>query len=244
MDKVQEKREEMNYKIRRLSVTVISTVVLFLLLIWATFRIGGPLVRLAAEPEQFQAWIDAKGIWGRAAFLCIQVLQVVVAVIPGEVIEIGAGYAFGAVEGTLLCMAGVTIGSAIIFGLTRLLGVKLVEAFISRKKIEELHWMKSEKQLHNLIFWVFFIPGTPKDLLTYFVGLTPIRITPFLVISTLARIPSIVSSTFGGHALGDRNYILAIVVFIATGVISLLGKFLYEKLTRYRKEKSTSDLKK
>lgn len=231
------KMEEKNYQRRRRIVSILSLAVFLALFLYLTFAVGGPLVRLAEDPDKFREWIDAQGALGRLIFLGIQLLQVVVALIPGEVIEIGAGYAFGAFEGTLLCLAGVAVGSALIFGLTRLFGVKLVEAFISREKINELKFIKNEKRLNLLIFLVFFIPGTPKDLLTYFVGLTPVRFTTFLTLSTIARIPSVVSSTFGGHALGEQNYGLAIAVFAVTAAVSLLGLLVYNRIVRRKNQR-------
>ena len=232
------KEHEQEYLRRRRIVSILSFVVFIGLFAWLTIAIGKPLVSLAATPEKFRDWIDAQGLWGRVIFIGIQILQVVIALIPGEVIEIGGGYAFGAIEGTLLCMAGVAIGSALIFLLTRLFGTKLVEVFISREKISQMKFIKDEKKLNFLIFLLFFIPGTPKDLLTYFVGLTPVKLHSFLILSSIARIPSIVSSTFGGHALGEQNYTLAIVVFVVTGAVSLAGMLLYNSIMKRRAKKA------
>ena len=231
-------KEEQDYLKRRRLVSIISFVIFIALFVGLTIAIGKPLVELAQTPEKFRDWIDSQGFWGQLTFIGIQVLQVIIALIPGEVIEIGSGYAFGAWEGTLLCMVGVAIGSAIIFLLTRLFGTKLVEAFISREKISQMRFIKDEKKLNFLIFLLFFIPGTPKDLLTYFVGLTPMKLPTFLIISSIARIPSIVTSTFGGHALGEQNYTLAIVVFVATGVISLAGMLVYNRIMKHRAQKA------
>ncbi len=224
--------EDKSYLRRRRIVSVISLCIFAGLIVWLTVAVGRPLVALASEPEKFQLWIDSQGLWGRFAFLGIQVLQVVVAIIPGEVIEIGAGYAFGAWEGTLLCLGGVAIGSAIIYILTRLFGVKLVEAFISREKIAQIKFIKNEKRLNMVIFLVFFIPGTPKDLLTYFVGLTPMKLSTFLIISSIARIPSVLSSTLGGHALGQQDYRMAVIVFVITAVVSGAGMLLYNTIVK------------
>ena len=81
----------------------------------AGYYIGVPMVRFAEEPEIFRAWVDRSGIWGRLIFVGMVVLQVIVAFIPGEAMELAAGYAFGAVEGTILSMTGIGIGSWIIF---------------------------------------------------------------------------------------------------------------------------------
>lgn len=229
-----QEREDKAYLQRRQIMLFFSALVVAALFGFLAIYVGRPLVALASKPEEFRQWIDNQGVWGRLVFLGIQVLQVVVAMIPGEVIEIGAGYAFGAVEGTLLCMAGVAIGSAIIFLLTRKLGIKLVEVLISREKIAELKWINSSAKLNKVVFTVFFIPGTPKDLLTYFAGLTPIKLRDFLIISSIARIPSLVSSTFGGHALGDKNYLLAVGIFAATGMVSAGGMWLYNRIVEHK----------
>ena len=168
------------------------------------------------------------------------VLQVVVAVIPGEVIEIGAGYAFGAWEGTLLVLLGAAIGSALIFLLTKKLGIKMVEAFIPREKINELRFINTEKKRNLLVFISFFIPGTPKDLLTYFLGLTSMKLPSFLLISSFARIPSVITSTIGGHALGMQDYTFAAIVFVITVVVSGLGLLLYNYLVRMKNKRTAA----
>ncbi|MGN1025951.1 MAG: TVP38/TMEM64 family protein, partial [Faecousia sp.] len=87
---------------------------------------GKPLVQFVSDPERFRAWVDSHGVWARLAFLGMVVLQVFVAIIPGEPLEIGAGYAFGVVEGTLLCVVGMTLGGLLVFGFVRRFGVRAV----------------------------------------------------------------------------------------------------------------------
>ncbi len=204
-----------------------------------TWLIGGPMIRFVSEPERFRAWVDASGIWGRVAFVGMVMLQVVVALIPGEPLEIGAGYAFGAVEGTLLCLLGIAMGSTLVFGLVRRFGIALVEVFFSTEKIRSMKWLRDSRRLKLLTFAVFFIPGTPKDLLTYFMGLTPIRFAEFFWIAALARIPSVITSALGGDALTDRNYLSAVVVFAVAGALSLAGILLWNTLEKRHKEKSS-----
>ena len=83
-----------------------------------------------------------------------------------------------------------------------------------------------------LCFLIFFIPGTPKDALTYFIPLTDMKLSTFLFITTIARIPSIITSTIGGHAIGVENYIFSILVFVVTGIISLVGLYVYKKISQ------------
>ena len=212
--------------------------VLFLLLTAVVgWYIGRPMVALAGEPERFRAWVDSHGLWGSLAFLGMMVLQVVIALIPGEPLEIAAGYAFGFWQGTLLCLIGIFLGSVLVFLLVRRFGTALVEVFFSQEKIHSLKFLHQSRRRDFLIFLVLFIPGTPKDLLSYFAGLTDIRLSKWLLIAAVARIPSVATSTAGGAAVGDKNYLFAAVVFAATFVISLLGLWLYNRISARREEK-------
>lgn len=186
--------------------------------------------------EDFRAYIRSFGAVGWLILLGLQVLQVFIALIPGELLETAAGYIFGPILGTLLCYAGLAIGSTIVFLLTRRFGAKMAEIFISREKINDFRFINTEKKRDGLIFLLFFIPGTPKDLLTYFVGLTDIKLSSFLTISLVARIPSVLSSTFGGHLLGEGNYWGAVILYAITGGLSVLGLWLYRVILRRRQK--------
>lgn len=110
--------------------------------------------------------------------------------------------------------------------------MKLVEIFVSRERINTLRFLNTERKRDTFIFLLFFIPGTPKDLFTYFVGLTEIKLSTFLTISMVARIPSILSSTFGGHLLGEKQYLGAILLYGITGGVSIIGLFIYNSIIR------------
>ena len=194
--------------------------------------IGRPLIQFVGEPEKFRAWVNESGFWGMIAFVGMTVFQVIIAFVPGEPLEIGAGYAFGAFWGTLLCIIGITLGSLIVFWLVRTLGVRLLEVFFTYEKIKSLKFLQNEKRLALITFFLFFLPGTPKDLLTYFVGLTKIDFKGFLFIVAVARIPSVITSTIGGSLLGSERYILAVIAFGITLLISVIGWFIYNKISK------------
>lgn len=201
----------------------------------AAWVIGRPMLRLMRTPELFRQWVDTHGLAGRLLFVAMMAFQVVIAIIPGEPLEIGAGYAFGFWEGTLLCLAGIVTGSLLVFTLVRRFGVGLVEVFFSREKIRSLRFLQDDRRRDILIFLVMFIPGTPKDLLSYFVGLTDIRFSRWALISAVARIPSIVTSTAGGNAVGERQYLFALAVFAATLAVSGAGLLIYRAICKRRK---------
>ena len=222
---------------------IISVILLVLFLGFSAlvaWFIGKPMISLVSEPEKFRDWVESRGILGRLIFIGMTVFQVIIALVPGEPLEIGAGYAFGAVGGTLLCVAGVTIGSLLVFGLVRRFGIRLVEVFFDTGKIKQLKFLQNEKRLDLTTFIVFFLPGTPKDLLTYFVGLTDIKLSKFIFIVSVARMPSIITSTVGGSALGIKRYELAAIVFGGTVIISLLGLFIYNRICVHRAKKNNS----
>ena len=184
--------------------------------------------------EGLRDYIRSFGAGSWLVFLVLQVLQVFIALIPGEVLESAAGFVFGPLFGTALCYIGIGIASSMVFFLTRKFGVRLVEVFISREKINQLRFLNTEKKRNLLIFLIFFIPGTPKDLLTYFVGLTDIKFSVFLVLSLVARIPSVVTSTLGGHLIGEEDYKMAIAVYTVTAIVSVLGLAGYNRWVKRR----------
>ncbi len=196
------------------------------------FCIGKPLMQFVSEPSKFRLWVDQHGIWSRLAFIGMIAFQIIIAIIPGEPFEIGAGYAFGIWEGTLLCLVGSVIGSAIVYLFVRYCGIKAIELFFPKEKIMSLKFLQNTKKLNLIAFIIFLIPGTPKDILTYFIGLTPMKLSVWLLITATARIPSVITSTIGGDALGMENYKFAIIVFIITAVISIAGILIYRYIQK------------
>lgn len=200
-----------------------------------TLLIGMPLIRFIKNPEDFRAWIDGFGFWSHLVFIAITVFQVVFAIIPGEPLELGAGYAFGFLEGTILCMIATTVGGVLVFLLVKKFGVRLVEIFFPLEKIQSLWFLRTAKRRNLITFLVFLIPGTPKDLLCYFVGLTDMKLGTWILISAIARIPSIVTSTVSGDSLGEQDYMKAIIAFAVMAVLSLAGILIYRTIIKPRK---------
>lgn len=207
--------------------------ILFGLIAWF---VGRPLVREFRDaPEHFRDYVNSHGAWGPLMMIGIMALQVIVAIIPGEPFELGAGFVFGWLPGTLWCLLGAAAASALVYLAVRKWGVKLVEAFFPREKILRYSFMQNEKKLSLLVFILFLIPGTPKDLLTYLVGLTPMRLWPFLWITTVARIPSVVSSAITGSFAQRGNYRAAVITYAITIAISAVCVIWYRRISREEK---------
>lgn len=225
-------------------VYALAVVIFLVFCIMVGVLIGVPMVRLAREPDMFRDWVDEFGVWSRLIYVGMVVLQVVVALIPGEPLELAGGYAFGGLEGSIWSMLGIVIGSALIFGLVRKCGVKLVEVFFSKDKIKEVAFLKNPKKTKTLAFILMMIPGTPKDFLSYFAGLTKLTLKEWLVIVTVARIPSLLTSTISGGAAGSENYILAAVLMGVTVVLSGVGIVYYRYICKQQKAEEEQEMKK
>lgn len=220
------------------AVRIAAVVIAAAVIAAAVWLVCRPLVEFASEPELFRDWVDSHGILGRIAFVGMVMLQVVIAILPGEPFEIAAGYAFGALEGTLLFLAASAAGSIAVFLLVRRFGAKLAEVFFSGKELSSVRFLKTNPRRTMLFLIVFMLPGTPKDLLSYFAGLTDIRFGVWVVICSLGRIPSVVMSTVGGDALGTERYWFSLIVFLLSLAVSVAGLLIYNRIvTRHKSGK-------
>lgn len=187
---------------------------------------------------QLKEKLSSMGIWGGIVMLFIQILQVFVAVLPGEPVEIVNGYLYGTVGGLCVCLAGLFIGSFLVFLCVEKLGMKFVNKFVNSKGFEKLKFLRDPLKRDSMLFLLFMIPGTPKDVLVYFAPFTRIPLWRFLLLSTFARIPSVLSSTFIGANLYQEDYFMAIVVFLLTGILGLLGIYINSIIMKKYNKKS------
>ena len=227
---------EKNVKIKRIF-AYFSLMVVILIIAFLTYFLGVRFMSITSSDVGFEEFIQSYGAYGIFVAIGLQIIQVFIALIPGEVVEIALGFAYGWFGGALVCLTGVAIGSALIFLLVKKFGIKIVQYFVSIDKINDLKIINSEKRLQRLTFLLYFIPGTPKDLLTYFFGLTRISLREFLTITIFARIPTVISSTVGGNLIGSGHYIKAIILFVITAVVSILGLKAYQIIMKKLKEK-------
>lgn len=178
---------------------------------------------------ELQARIDAIGFWGWLLMLFLQTAQVVIAFLPGEPVEILMGVMFGPVLGTLTCFLGIIFGTLIIFWLARTIGKPFISIFINPDKLNEYRFIKDKTKKDAVIFTLFLIPATPKDVITYVAPFVDIKVERFLFISLIARIPSIVSSTIFGASISKGNWGLMIIIFIATVLVGIIGLIINKK---------------
>lgn len=134
-------------------------------------------------------------------------------------------------------MLGTEIGSFVIIMITKLFGMRAVELFVSRDKINSLSFLQNKEKLSISLFVIYLIPGTPKDIITYLIGVTDYNVWKFLLLTGIARIPSIITSTLCGAALGEKNYLLSAAVFVLTAIFGITGVKLYAVIQKKTERK-------
>ncbi len=212
---------------RRLAAIVGLPLVLCLLAAMAVaFR--SELFGLFRSAESIRARVESSGPFAPLVFVGLQVVQVVIFVIPGEVVQVAGGFAFGMWGGTLWSVVGILAGSLVNFVVGRLLGRPFVEAVFGKGRAARIEAATAGGRAAAGFFLLFAIPGIPKDALTYAAGASRLSFASFILVSTLGRLPGIVGSAYMGSAVFDQDYHCAIAVMVLASALFLIGLFFRE----------------
>ena len=169
------------------------------------------------------------GPFGMILFALIQATQVIIFALPGEFIEVVGGAIYGTVGGFFVCSAGVVIGTVVVWNLAHFLGREVVESLLAREKVAKASFLQNKDRLERVIFWIFFVPGTPKDILTYLAPFTHLTLGRFLALTLVARIPSVISSTIVGANLAEGRLWLSLLTYGAVGLVAWVGMRVLKK---------------
>lgn len=190
----------------------------------------------------FKEKIQNSGTVGVLVLFGLELAQVILAILPGEPIEILAGICYGPVWGTVFLMISVFIVTCLIYFLVKKLGRNFIYEFFPKEKVDKLEnskLLKDEKKIELVMIILFLIPGTPKDLLVYIGALLPMKSSRFIAISTLLRFPSIISSTIAGDNILGGKWQVIILSYVITFLITFIVVFIVNKLD---KNKVTEDV--
>ena len=202
----------------------------------AYIKYGDYLYNIFCNKDNLQAFLAQFGGFDKVAFVGIRAFQTVIKIIPAEPLEIAAGAFYGVVPGMLYCLLGSLIGTIVIVIVTKKVGRKVVNLFVPIEIIDDFSLFKDKKKMYASIFFIYIIPSTPKDLLVYAAALTDISIWKFLLITTIARIPNIIISTWCGAEFIDGNYFTAIAIFVASAILAVSLSLVYKKFLSKRKK--------
>ena len=205
-----------------------AVMVIIVVLVW-------PYIGELFEPgglERMLHDIREAGAVGFLLVLAIQFLQIVVAFIPGEVVQVAAGMIYGPWVGALIIWLGCIISSSFIFVLVHKLGAPFVQAMVPEKYMGKFREWETSEKFNVIVFILFLIPGLPKDVFTYITPLTHMSMRSFVLISNFARIPGIVLSTYAASGLVSGNIAESVVIFAATAAIAIVALVVYSRMTK------------
>lgn len=201
-----------------------------ILLMLAVFVALWPAIKdefSAGGVEGLVATVRGWGPLGVLVLLLLQFLQVLVAFIPGEAVQLAAGALYGPVGGSILVLVGCALSSAVVFTLVHKLGAPFVQTMVSGKYIEKFREFEHSGKLVILVFVLYLIPGLPKDVFSYLVPLTTMRLKPFVTLTTIARAPGVFASCFVANGLMNGNYVSAIIVAVV--VVALFALCIWKR---------------
>ncbi|CCY72226.1 sNARE-like domain protein [Clostridium sp. CAG:921] len=223
-------KKERNMAIIRL----ILTVLVFIACIVITIKVLPIVSKLSDENYRvyFKEKVNAMGFKGVIFVLLLQILQIVVAVIPGQPMEIVSGMLYGPIGGIFVCLVGIFIGTAIVFYLVRKLGTDFMQLFFSPEKIDSIKnskIFKNSAKFEFIMLIIFVIPMMPKDIFIYLGGISPVSPKRFLAIATLARIPGLFLTVYMGNRISNGNFSMVVVLIAIILIIAAIGYFIYSR---------------
>ena len=223
---------------------IILLIIVVIILTVITVYLFPVMKNLSTKEGQiaFKEKVTNSGVYGLLLLFIIQVAQIFLFILPGEPIEILAGMCYGWFWGTIIIMLSSATIATVIFLLVRKIGKQFVYDFSDEEKIKKIENNKifqNPKKIELVLFILFVVPGTPKDLLTYLAGLLPIKTSRFIVISTIARIPSIVTSTIAGANIATGDWKKGIFLYLLIVAIVAIALFIFNK---FDKDKTTESV--
>ncbi|MDS1004525.1 VTT domain-containing protein [Clostridium sporogenes] len=218
------------YKSKNVLILRILLALLSIGVIALTIKYLPHILEITMSLDKFREYIISSGRFGTLLFIFFQILQTVIAPIPGEVIQVAGGYIYGMTFGLIYTVLGMLLGAIMAFYFTRLIGASFIEKLIKKKKSQWILHIMDSKKFTIILFIFFIIPGLPKDFLIYVAGLTPIKPMKFFGILLIARLPWLLTSVIIGANIHNRNYISLIVIALVVLVLFILGIIYKDKL--------------
>ena len=186
---------------------------------------GGPLTSLLSNHDRVVAFVERMGFFAPFIYILLQIAQIILAPIPGQVVGGVGGYLFGW-WGILWTLIGSTIGYLIMILISRKFGRSLIEKIFKKSAMDKFDFIFGENAA-IILFLVFLLPGLPDDMVGYMAGLTDVPIKSLIVLMTLGHIPTIIITNYIGMGLGESN--LVPVAIVAVVVVLIFGVALWQK---------------
>lgn len=201
------------------------------------------MIALTVSIDQFRDYVLSTGNLGPLIIILFQILQTIIAPIPGEVVQIAGGYIYGVSLGTFYVTVGMLLGAVVAFYFTRFLGGEFIEKLLKKDKFQWVSVMTDNKRFSIFLFIVFLIPGLPKDMFIYAAGLTSIKPLRFFTIFLIARFPALLASVCVGSNMYEKDYLSTIVISVVSILAFILGLIYKDKIMNKLNKLSVSEKK-
>lgn len=179
------------------------------------------------------AYLRANRRFAFILIILIQMIQVIICILPGQPIQFASSYMFGVIPALCLSLIGAVIGTTITFYLSKLLGRDMVNLIFDKDKVDDYHRKLNSGKGLALAGLIYLIPGVPKDLVSYVAGISEMKFRPFILVSSIARIPGMLGSLLFGSFVESGNYVaigilvLVIIIFFVIFYIKRKDIFKY-----------------
>ena len=228
---------------------IISTVkILLLILIVVGIPIyiwffHGNWIKSIENIDDIVAFLEKYETQSIFVYIGLQIVQIVISIIPGQVFQMAAGYIYGFWPALLFAMTGALLGTTLSFMLAKALGRDFLHIFFGEEKMSYYIERLNSKKMYAIVFFLYLIPGIPKDMVSYAAGVSEIKFKPFIIISALGRLPGMIGCLLMGDMMMEENYTGAVIIGVFAVITfalciifrkkihGLLDKF-YEKIKK------------
>ena len=220
-------------KIKQSDLIKLVGLVVFIVLITAIVVAIWPTLSIVFEPGGVETLIElitSQGPLGVLILLGLQLLQIIVAFIPGEVVQIAAGMMYGPLWGSVVILVGCVLSSMVVYELVHKLGAPFVRSMVGEKQLLKFRQFELSGKFGVTVFILFLIPGFPKDVLTYIVPLSDMNLRTFLLLSTIGRTPGVIISTYAAAGLADGNIVTSVIIFVVAALIAIIVLLLRNRI--------------
>lgn len=220
-------------KIKQSDLIKLVGLVVFIVLITAIVVAIWPTLSIVFEPGGVETLIElitSQGPLGVLILLGMQLLQIIVAFIPGEVVQIAAGMMYGPLWGSVVILVGCVLSSMVVYELVHKLGAPFVRSMVGEKQLLKFRQFELSGKFGVTVFILFLIPGFPKDVLIYIVSLSDMNLRTFLLLSTIGRTPGVIISTYAAAGLADGNIVTSVIIFVVAALIAIIVLLLRNRI--------------
>ena len=211
--------------------TIFALTLIVTFLLWQVRVEVWTLLSLVGDQDAVSAYLQSYGAWGPVALAVAQLLQVLIAVIPGHVFLIAAGYVYGFWPGLLLNMVCIVAASQLAFALARWAGRPVVDRLADQETLDKWYAI-GEKQGFTFFTIAFVLPVFPTDMMNFVAGLTGITGLKFLAANILGRFPSAVILTMiGAYGIQFTTWHWAAIGLFAASVF-IAGRIVVGRIER------------